>query len=128
MTAEELAWLQAITRLHKKIDKAFSAQSVTLTPSKLRSWETVMRSCSRELVRLGSPGERLEPVRVLVQKACRQFDKGAACFEVAGRNLNSGSPAVEQKLNCGTNAEGDGSNLLSDAESKGEEIKATVGS
>jgi hypothetical protein len=123
MTAEELAWLEAITRLHKKIDKAFSAQSVTLTPAKLRSWETVMRSCSRELARLGSPSERLEPVRALVQKACKQFDKGAACFAVAARNLNSGSTTVEQKLNCGTNAQGDGNNLLGEAEAKGEEIK-----
>jgi hypothetical protein len=47
---------------------------------------------------------------------------------VAGRNLNSGSTTVEQKLNCGTNAQGDGSNLLGEAEAKGEEIKATVGS
>jgi hypothetical protein len=130
LTDEELAWLRSITKLHQNIDKVFlQGGSVTITPSKLRSWETVLRSCSKELTRLGSPGERLQPVLVLVQKACKQFDRGAACFAVAARNLNSASATktVEQNLTCGENAEGDGSNLLGDAEAKGKEIDLAAG-
>jgi len=126
LTAEELAWLRAITKLHQKTDKVFMKEgSVTVTPSKLRSWETVMRSCSRELARIGSPSQRLQPVFVLVQKACEQLDKGAACYAVAARNLNSA--AVEPKLTCGSDAEGDGSNLLGEAEAKGQEIDLAAG-
>lgn len=128
LTAEELAWLRAITKLHQDIDEVFLVEgSVTVTPAKLRSWAKVMRSCSRQLARLGSPSERLQPVRVLVLKACQEFDKGAACYEAAIPNLYSGSKRVEQKLDCGTNAEGDGSNLLGEAEAKGKEIDRAAG-
>ena len=128
LTDEERAWLRAITKLHQNIDKVFLQEgSVTVTPSTLRSWETTMRSCSKELTRLGSPSERLQPVLVLVQKACKQFDKGAACFAEAARDLNSASKTVEQKLTCGSNAEGDGSNLLGEAEAKGKEIDLAAG-
>ncbi len=128
LTAEELAWLHAITKLHNNIDKVLMAGgSVTITPSKLREWETTMRSCSRELARLGAPSDRLQPVRVLVAKACQQYNKGAACYEVAARNLYSASKTVEQKLNCGTNATGDGSNLLGEAVAKGQEIENAAG-
>src|SRR5882757_7271870 len=84
LTAEELAWLHAITKLHRDIDKVFLVEgSVTVTPAQLRAWATVMSSCSRQLARLGSPSGRLQPVRVLVLEACQQFDKGAACYEAA---------------------------------------------
>jgi hypothetical protein len=66
-------------------------------------------------------------VRVIVLTACQQFDKGAACYVAAIPILNSGSKTVEQKLNCGSNAEGDGSNLLSEAEAKGKEIQSAAG-
>jgi len=130
LTANELGWLRAITKLHQKMDKEFLKEGfVTITPSKLRSWEQLMRSCSKELARIGSPSARLQPVRALVQKACQQYDKGAACYAVAARYLNtfSKSKTVEEKLTCGDNAAGDGSNLLSDAEAKGHEIDAAAG-
>jgi hypothetical protein len=127
LTAQERAWLQALTKLHQTLDKGlFPEHTVVITPSKLRSSETLMRSCSKELARIGAVSARLRPVLALAQQACRQYDKGAACYAVARRYLNDYSTAaqkkVEQNLTCGDNAAGDGSNLLSEAEAKGREI------
>ena len=79
MTAEELAWLKAVTALHKKMEKAFSATSVYLTRAKMTSYANTLRSCSRELARIGSPGDRLEPVHVIVKKVLSSF-KGDKCW------------------------------------------------
>jgi hypothetical protein len=137
MTAEELAWLKAITRLHKRIDKAFSAQSVTLTRAKMVQLGNALGACSRELRRIGSPSDRLQPVYTIVKKACRTFDKGAKCFATAAR-VSDASGAVlagsaeertqRRATDCGFAASGNGSNLLADAESKGAEIKLAAGS
>ena len=130
LTAQERAWLDAIARLHQRIDKELlNEASVTLTPAKLRSWEILMRSCGKELARLGDPGSRLQPVAALVRQACRQYDKGAACFAAARRYLNdyTATKKVDQSLTCGSNAAGDGSNALNDAEAKGREIDLAAG-
>jgi hypothetical protein len=42
-----------------------------------------LRACSRELRQIGPPSDRLQPVYVLVQKACRTYDKGARCLAKA---------------------------------------------
>jgi len=132
MTAEELAWLKAVTTLHKKIDKV-TQQSATLTRAKMTSYASTLRACSRELARIGSPGDRLQSVHVIVKKACRTFDKGAKCWATAASvsmadgGVIVGTPEArtqERAIQCGGAAAGNGSNLLSDAESKGEEIKA----
>jgi hypothetical protein len=136
MTAEELAWLKAITKLDKKIDKVFTATgTVYLTRAKLTSYAGTLRSCSRELARIGSPGDRLERVYVIVKKACRTFDKGAKCFDKAISVSSAGGAVTgeanartfEQSLNCGHEAQGNGSNLLADAEAKGGAIKVKAG-
>jgi hypothetical protein len=132
LTSEERAWLQAITKLHQILDKGLMGQqSVVITPSKLRSWETLMRSCGKERARMGPASARLQPVEALVAQACRQYDKGAACYAVTRRYINSYATAdqkkAEQNLTCGDNAAGDGSNLLSDAEAKGSEIQSAAG-
>jgi hypothetical protein len=130
LTAQERAWLAAIARLHQRMDKEFLSEgSVTLTPAKLRSWETLMRNCSKELDRLGDPGTRLQPVAALVEQACRQYDKGAACYAAARRILNdyTATKKVDQNLTCAGNAAGDGSNQLADAEAKGREIDLAAG-
>jgi hypothetical protein len=135
MTAEELAWLKAVTRLHKKIDKVFTATgNVFLTRAKMTEYMNTLRSCSRELARIGSPGDRLQPVYVLVKKACRTFDKGAKCFATAISVSDTGGGVTEANLrtferstDCAHEAQGNGSNLLADAEAKGEEIKAKFG-
>jgi hypothetical protein len=136
MTAEELAWLEAITRLHKKIDKAIQ-QNITLTRAKMVQLGNLLGACSRELRRIGSPSDRLQPVYTIVKKACRTFDKGAKCFATAARvsdasgGVIAGTPeerTQRRALDCGGAAAGNGSNLLADAESKGVEIKLAAGS
>jgi hypothetical protein len=136
MTAEELAWLKAVTNLRKKMEKAFSGTTVYLTRAKMTSYAGTLRSCSRELARIGSPGDRLEPVYVIVKKACRTSDKGAKCFATAASvsmadgGVVAGTPAERTQrkaLECGGAAQGNGLNLLVEAEAKGEEIKAKAG-
>jgi hypothetical protein len=136
MTAEELAWLTAITSLHKKIDKA-TQQSATLTRAKMTSYANTLRACSRELRRIGSPSDRLQPVYTIVKKACRTFDNGAKCWATAASvSMADGGVIVgtpeertqRRAIDCGGAAAGNGSNLLTDAESKGAEIKLAAGS
>jgi hypothetical protein len=82
MTAKELAWLKAIPKVRKKIDKSIETTS-NLTISAMRNLATSLRSCSRELARGGAPSDRLQPVYALVKTACKEYDKGAACFTTA---------------------------------------------
>jgi len=135
LTAEELAWLKAVRTLHKKMDKALQ-QSVTLTRAKMTSYATTLRGCSRELTRIGSPTDRLQPVHVIVKKACRTYDKGAKCWATAasvsmadgGVIAGTSEERIQNRaIECGGAAIGNGSNLLADAEAKGEEIKAKYG-
>ena len=137
LSAKELAWLTAVTRLHQKMDKAFQQPgSVNLTRAKMMSYADTLRACSRELARIGSPGDRLQPVYVIVKKACRIFDGGAKCWaraasvSMADGGVIAGSPEARtqaQAIECGGAAAGNGSNLLSEAETKGKEIKARFG-
>ena len=137
LSADELAWLKAVTTLHTTIDKAFmETGNVYLTRAKMRSYANTLRSCGRELARIGSPTSRLQPVHVIVKQACQTFEKGAKCWDAAIK-VSDSSGAVTGTANeraftrasqCGFEAQGDGSNLLGKAEAKGEEIKAKVGS
>ena len=136
MTAEELVWLKAVTSLHKTIDKTFmETGTVYLTRAKMKSYATALRSCNRELTRIGSPGDRLQPVHAMVKQACQTFEKGAKCWDAAIK-VSDASGAVTGTANertfnrasqCGFEAQGNGSNLLGKAEAKGEEINAEVG-
>jgi hypothetical protein len=131
MTAEELAWLKAIPAVSKKIEK--SIELITnLTVTGMTKLANSLRSCTRELARGGSPSARLEPVYVLVKKACREYDKGAACFTTAASVgiPFAGTPAERKQtkaLDCGFAAQGKGAIVLADAENKGAEIKAEAG-
>jgi hypothetical protein len=58
MTAKELAWLKAIPKVHKRIDRTLEMTS-NLTISAMRMLANTLRSCGRELVRGGSPSDRL---------------------------------------------------------------------
>lgn len=136
LTAEERAWLDAVTKLRKTTEKAFSASTVYLTRAKMTSFAEALRTCSRELARIGAPSDRLQPVYVLVQKACKAHDKGAKCFATAASvsmadgGVVAGTPQEKtqrQALDCGGEAQGNGANLLISAESTGEEIKADIG-
>jgi hypothetical protein len=131
MTAKELAWLKAIPKVRTKIDKTMEATS-NLTIAAMRKLATTLRSCSRELARGGAPSDRLQPVYALVKKACKEYDKGAACFTTAADiGIPFGGSAEDRKqqqaIQCGFDASGKGGIHLLDAENKGDEIKAEVG-
>jgi hypothetical protein len=132
----EEAWLNAVTKLHKTIDKPFTASSINMTRAKMVELGNTLAACSRELARIGSPSHRLQPVSVLVKQACRTYDKGAGCFATAARvsdeggGVTAGSPeerTQKQAMDCSFAAQGDGGNLLGDAEAKGEAIMAAGG-
>ncbi len=139
LTGRELAWLEAIAKLGDKtdgiIDKVLAVMTVppsAMTAARLRSLAGELRACSRELARLGSPSGRLQPVYHLAQRACAQFDKGARCLATAaGLGTPAAGSAEERKLDravdCGASAPEDGSDLLLDAELKGEDIEDAAG-
>ena len=133
LTAAELAWITAVTNLHQKIDKPFQVSSMTMTRAKMTELGNTLRSCHRELSRMGAPGARLQPVYVSVSKACQTLDKGARCFtkaasvsDAAGGTIagSKESRIQDRSLSCGFSAQGNGSNLLSDAEAQAAAIKA----
>jgi hypothetical protein len=135
MAAEESAWLEAIRKLHEKIDKPFSASSINMTRSKMVELGNALAACSRELRRMGSPSDRLQPVNTVVKKACRIYDKGAKCFATAARVSDAsgavlaGSPeerTQKQAMDCGFAAQGNGGNLLDDAVAKAAAIEAQL--
>jgi hypothetical protein len=131
LTAEERAWLKAIPTVSRKIEKSIEAIS-DLTPAGMARLANTFRSCTRELVRGGPPSDRLEPVYVLVKKACRAYDRGAACFATAasvGIPI-AGTPAERKQskaIDCGFAAPGEAGIAIADAESKGAEIEAEAG-
>jgi hypothetical protein len=131
MTAKELAWLKAIPKMSKRIEKSIMAIS-ELSTSGMASLANSLRSCSRELARGGSPSDRLQPVYALVRKACREYDKGAVCFTTAARVgiPFAGTPEERRQskaIDCGFAAAAKGTIALVDAANKGEEIKEAVG-
>jgi len=135
MTAAELAWLTAVQKTHAKIDTTFR-RTTNLTRAAMLSLSSSLGECRRMLRRIGQGTVRLRPVLALVNKACAQFDKGAKCWATAARvsdaggAVEAGTPAERtqsQAIACGTAGYGDGSNLLTDAEAKAEEIKLAAG-
>lgn len=131
LAAEERAWLKAIPTVSRKIEKSIEAIS-NLTPAAMARLANTFRSCTRELVRGGPPSECLQPVYVLVKKACKEYDKGAACFATAASVgiPFAGSPGERKQskaIDCGFAAPGKAGLAVADAESKGAEIKAEAG-
>jgi hypothetical protein len=127
----ELAWLDAITKLHAKIDKPFLASEINLTQATMVSLGSALGECSRALARIGSPTERLQPVHALVAEACALYDEGAKCFDTAASVSDrsgavvAGTPEEQTQITaieCGLAAQGDGGNLLTEAEAMGHEI------
>src|SRR5215475_711537 len=133
MTTAELAWITAVTKLHKKIDKPFRASSINMTRATMTGLGNSLRACSRELQKIGPPSDRLQPVYVQVQKACRTYNKGARCFakaasvsDASGATI-AGTPQARtqrRSLSCGFAAQGNGSNQFGQAEAKAAAIKA----
>ena len=131
LTAKELAWLKALPRLDAKVSKAMQGR-LDLTIAKMRSLAEAYRSCTRQLRRMGVPSDRLQPVYVFAKKGCREYDKGARCWDTAARlGYTSVGSAEERKsrqaIDCAFYAGSRGTHLLVDALNKGEEIKADFG-
>ena len=131
LTAKELAYLKAIPTVARKIEKSIEAIT-NLTPSAMARLATTFRSCTRELVRGGAPSDRLQPVYVLVKKACKEYDKGAACFTTAASvgipfAGTPGERTQSKAIDCGFAAPGKAGIALADAENKGMEIKTETG-
>jgi len=132
MTGEELVWLEAISKLHREIDKVLVNSPTNMTSATLRTLANDLRGCGRELARLGVPSDRLQPVYTLAKRGCAQYDKGAQCLATAA-DVSAPIPGTaaerrfKQALDCGFKTPGQGSLLLAEAEQKGFEIKAAAG-
>ena len=127
----ELTWLGAITSLHARIDEPFLTPNINLTQAAMVSLGGALGECSLELARIGSPTERLQPVYELVAEACARYDEGAECFDTAASGSDqsgaviAGTPEEQTQtsaIDCGFAAQGDGGNLLTEAETRGNEI------
>ena len=142
LTAEEVAWLDGLTKLketlQKKRDKIGAAATTGLTRPLMVLLGKTLGGCSRELARLGTPSDRLQPVDALATKACQQLGKAARCqatmasLSSASGGVRSGSPqerAWTRAGDCANAAEQKGTKLLEDADAKSTEIQiiAAVG-
>ncbi|HEU4489923.1 MAG TPA: hypothetical protein VFR74_03545, partial [Jiangellales bacterium] len=77
------------------IDEPFMASEINLTRAMMVALGSALGECSRELARIGSPTERLQPVHAIVAQACAQYDEGAQCFDTAaGASDESGAVVV----------------------------------
>ena len=125
-TADERAWLDAIPALTAKVDKSMAAVT-NLSAAAMARLGKSLQSCTRDLMKGGSPSDRLQPAYALVTKACKEYDKGAVCFATAAKIGIAYVGTPEEKIqtkaiNCGLAAPATGSVLLVDAETKGAKI------
>lgn len=128
----ELAWLDAATvKLMDTMNAVFDNSPVHLSPEALAAFADQLRSCSRELARLGPPSDRLAPVHALVKQACAQYDVGAECMATAAAigipyAGSEESRRLDEAIKCGFDSSAAGM-VLGDAMNKGNEIKAQLG-
>jgi hypothetical protein len=137
LDAKELAWLKGVSAVRTKVEKSFQTQGPgTVTRAIMVESSREMAAWSRQLRRLGTPSDRLQPAYALVRRVIRTYDKGAKCYaRAAGASSESGSVVAgtpqeriaREGLDCGGAAQGNGANLLYKADAKGDELKATYG-
>jgi hypothetical protein len=137
LDAKELAWLKGVSGVRTKVEEFFQARTtVHLTRATMVESSRELAAWSRQLRRLGTPSDRLQPVYTLVRKVIRTYDKGAKCYATAAGAVSAsgavvaGTPEariVDKAMDCAGAAEGDGSNLLYKADAKGDELKAKYG-
>lgn len=137
LNAKELAWLKALSDVRTKVEKSFEAGgSGLVTRAMMVESSHNLGAWSRQLRRMGSPSDRLQPAYTLVRKVIRTYDKGAKCFATAARAVSASGAVVggtpeeriaKEALDCGGAALGDGTNLLYKADAKGEDLKAKYG-
>jgi hypothetical protein len=127
LTAEEDAWLDGFGKLREKAEKVVTDSPTNLTAAVMGRLAGQMRSCSRDLARLGAPTARLQPVYKLAKQGCAQSDKGAKCFATAagiGDTITSFAKErkMTQSVECGIAAGARSVELLGRASVKGFEI------
>jgi hypothetical protein len=137
LDAKELAWLKGVSAVRAKVEKSFKAKgSVQVTRAVLVESGNQLAAWSRQLRRLGTPSDRLQPASTLVRRVIRTYDTGAKCYaRAAGAVSASGGVVVgtpeerifNEAFDCGGAAEGNGTNLLYKADAKGKELKAKYG-
>jgi hypothetical protein len=134
MTGDELFWLEAVARLHRKVDREFNRAAEgddILTSAKLGALAKILQGCSGSLAQIGVPSKRLQPVYALARKGCGYYDSGARCFVAAAKIGVPARAAEDQQLTryiqCGFAAVGPGSKSLADAEIRGIKIKQGAG-
>jgi hypothetical protein len=134
LDAKELAWLKAVSGVRTKVEKSLQTKgSVQVTRAVLVESSNRLAAWSRQLRRMGSPSDRLQPAYTLVRKVIRTYDKGAKCYATAARAVSASGAVVvgtpeerifNEAFECGSAAEGNGTNLLYKADAKGDELKA----
>jgi hypothetical protein len=131
LTASELVWLHAVERLLPAMNKVFTDSPTDLSPAALTTLAGQVGGCRRELTRIGPAGDRLQPVQVLLEQACGEYDKGAACFAAAARvgvpSSAADLSAFEKQVTCGFAASATGGEPLVEAQIIAAKIKGTTG-
>ena len=137
LNAKELAWLKGVSAVRTKVEKSFQAGgSGTVTRAIMMESSRKLAAWSRQLRRLGTPSDRLQPPYTLVRKVIQTYDKGAKCYARAagavsvGGAVVAGTPEariVHESIECAGAAEGNGTNVLYKADARGDELKAKYG-
>jgi hypothetical protein len=137
LNAEELAWLKGISAVRTKVEHSLQAMgSGQVTRAIMLEHSRELAAWSRQLRRLGAPTDRLQPAYTIVRKVIRTYDKGAKCFATAAGGVSaSGAVAastpdiqiVAKAMDCAGAAHGNGTNLLYQADAKGDELNAKYG-
>ncbi|MGE5827949.1 MAG: hypothetical protein ACM30G_06230 [Micromonosporaceae bacterium] len=130
ITATELAWLGAVSKLATTMTQIFQNAPRYLTPSVTAALSQQLGECRRELKRIGSPSQRLQEVYALTAQACDGYDKGAECFATAARigiplAGTAAARRLDAALDCGFAASASDVPLI-DAAGKGQQLKAQL--
>jgi len=128
LTGDEVAWLDGVITLGKKMDKVLTDSPANVTPSVMRSLAQQLSGCARALNRLGPPTERLKVIQALANKGCSAYEVGSRCFATAasvGIPLSGSAAARKQDkaLNCGFAAQGKGLLPFTEAAAEGLNLK-----
>jgi hypothetical protein len=122
LTPDDLAWLDAIDALLPRMAAVLSGAPGAMTAGTLRGLAAGLGTCAQELTRIGAPSQRLRSVHVLVRRACRGYETGAACFADAAATRSASG--VQHDLDCGFAAARTGGDPLAAAASLGRRLKS----
>ncbi len=124
-TADELAWVEGVTALRKRLEERTTLQSGTrLTQQLLGEFIAAGRSCTPSLAKLGTPSSRLQPAHRTAQAGCRYFNRSAQSYLDARKLMavaDQDVDQVQQHLTAAKEHEGNGINRLLMAESQAQD-------